>query len=325
MLNQIESMDKYIQGSIWHWKNPGEQREGVQSGERPVLIISNDIFNKYSYSVNCVSITTVLKDNPVHEPIFIVRPSHIQCEQIHTVPKSELTEYIGAVPRTTLSNVKAKIRIQFNMGEDRNTETLLEIKKTVEMINRKLNRDSADEDSGAIRELLELLHEKTEKEITPDLYEIRSNLEFLLDGRENNPAAKGIQGELQEIAGIFNDGLDNKINTAFSQLTEIIVKTIKSLQYTKNNNPTAEEQIEPDKYENSDIAKPIISQAIYENSYADKPGQRRRVYSIDDKLFIADGRNSIQSLMERYEFTSKQAAYSTRSYIRKALSEAEKI
>ena len=312
MLNQIESMDKYIQGSIWHWKNPREQREGVQSGERPVLIISNDIFNKHSYSVNCVSITTVLKDNPVHEPIFIVKPSHIQCEQIHTVAKSELTEYIGSVPRTTLSNVKAKIRIQFNMGEDRNTETLLEIKKMVEIINRKLSRDYVDEDNGELKELLELLLEKTEKEITPDLYDIRSNLEYLLDDKK--------QGYLD----VFNSDLESKINGAFAKMTEVIIRTINSSQMMDSNQQDATEQRVRNKIEISDINKPATNQTKY-NNRNEKTGQKRRVYSVDDKRFIADSRNSIQSLMEKFDFNNKQAAYSTRAYIRKTLSEADEM
>ena len=140
----IEGVHKYLQGSIWHWRNPNSNvREGVQAGSRPVLVISNDIFNKYSPVVNCVSITTNIKNSRVHEPVFITRPSHIQCEQIHTVSKEELNEYLGTVEHSTMSNVKAKLKIQFGMGEDRHLELLSDIKSIVDDISKK--QDEASE------------------------------------------------------------------------------------------------------------------------------------------------------------------------------------
>ena len=146
-MNSIESVNKFVQGTVWNWENRRPQVQGVQSGKRPVLIISNDIFNKRSYVVNCVSITGVLKDSPVHEPVFINKDSHIQCEQIHTINKDDLHEYIGAVPNSTMMNVKAKLRIQFDMAEDRNLQLLTSIKNNVENLVRKLEESTASTDS----------------------------------------------------------------------------------------------------------------------------------------------------------------------------------
>jgi len=142
----IEGVNKFLQGSIWHWKNPNSTvREGVQAGSRPVLIISNDIFNKFSPVVNCVSITTNIKNSRVHEPVFITRPSHIQCEQIHTISKEELVEYLGTVEHSTMSNVKAKLKIQFGMGDDRHLELLAEVRSIVDDISRKIISSEDDE------------------------------------------------------------------------------------------------------------------------------------------------------------------------------------
>ena len=43
----IERTNKYIQGSVWHWRNDAEARNGVQAGDRPVMIISNNSYNYY--------------------------------------------------------------------------------------------------------------------------------------------------------------------------------------------------------------------------------------------------------------------------------------
>lgn len=157
--NNLDSTNKYVQGSVWKWVNSLEKRAGVQSSERPVLIISNNTFNNFSLSINCVSITSVLKESPVHVPLYIIVDSHIQCEQIHTVPKTELIEFIGIVPNSTLSQVKAKIRIQFDMSTDRNTEMFNSIKKSLDELNAKTEPETLNN----INANLEVLNEKANR------------------------------------------------------------------------------------------------------------------------------------------------------------------
>jgi len=110
--------NKYVQGSVWRWKNDRELKPGVQGGERPVLIISNDKLNETSVAVNCVTITTVIKHSPVHVSAHIDADSEIQCEQIHTISKTELIEFKGMVPPDILAQVKAKLRFQLDMYPD---------------------------------------------------------------------------------------------------------------------------------------------------------------------------------------------------------------
>lgn len=101
---------------------------GVQNGERPILIVSNDTFNAYSPVVTCASITTVPKVSPVHVSIHVYEDSDIQCEQIHTVSKNELDDYIGMVPHDILKQVKEKLKIQFDLDTDRTYELLVELR-----------------------------------------------------------------------------------------------------------------------------------------------------------------------------------------------------
>lgn len=76
--------------------------EGIgseQAGERPAVIVSNDIGNRYAPVVEVVYLTTKRKTSlPTH--VFIStaeRPSIALCEQIVTVCKSRLERYIGSV------------------------------------------------------------------------------------------------------------------------------------------------------------------------------------------------------------------------------------
>ena len=130
----METINRYAHGTVWHWRNNSQYKAGVQAGDRPVLIISNNAFNKNSTVVNCVTITSVLKDSPVHVPLNVSRASHVQCEQIHTVTKDELSRYIGVVSNATLQDVKAKLRLQLGMRKSGNSTFFEDEKRNLERL-----------------------------------------------------------------------------------------------------------------------------------------------------------------------------------------------
>lgn len=73
----------------------------IQSGRRPVLVIQGDHFNEKAPTVIVASITTVIKKRYLPSHIILdnrfglVKPSMVLLEQIQTVNKSGLTDYIG--------------------------------------------------------------------------------------------------------------------------------------------------------------------------------------------------------------------------------------
>ena len=75
----------------------GEAVGCEQYGGRPGIIVSNDANNKYSPTVEVVLLTTrPKKPLPTHVPINSARrPSTALCEQITTVAKERLSDYIG--------------------------------------------------------------------------------------------------------------------------------------------------------------------------------------------------------------------------------------
>ena len=72
-----------------------------QGGVRPVLVVQNDVGNRYSPTVIVVPITTQIKkmEQPTHigiPPYFdLPEQSMAMLEQIRTVDRSRLREYIG--------------------------------------------------------------------------------------------------------------------------------------------------------------------------------------------------------------------------------------
>ena len=87
---------------IWLADLPAVPESHVQSGVRPVIVVSNDTANRYSPLISIVPLPSTLKraDIPTHTVIhsrFLRYPSMALCEQIMTIDKSRLMDRIGAV------------------------------------------------------------------------------------------------------------------------------------------------------------------------------------------------------------------------------------
>lgn len=98
------SKDKKIikRGDIYYF-DFGIAEGSIQSGRRPVLVIQEDNFNAKAPTIIVASITAVIKKRylPSHiilgERFGLSKPSMVLLEQIQTVNKSALTDYIGFV------------------------------------------------------------------------------------------------------------------------------------------------------------------------------------------------------------------------------------
>ena len=101
--------NRYLRGDIWMAELPELNEDGVQQGYRPVIILQNDIGNKYSPSVIIASITSsnekVKKNFPTHFNLDSIQKnvdlgmeyieSTVLLEQITTINKSRLEMCIG--------------------------------------------------------------------------------------------------------------------------------------------------------------------------------------------------------------------------------------
>lgn len=88
-----------------------------QSGIRPILVIQNDIGNKFSPTIIGVPITSKTKVSmPTHIAIEgnkygLDKDSIILAEQIRTLDKSRLKEKVGKLDKKVLEQVKKAIEI----------------------------------------------------------------------------------------------------------------------------------------------------------------------------------------------------------------------
>lgn len=95
-----------------YYANLGKQRGSVQGGIRPVIIIQNNVGNRFSPTVIVAAITT--KDKKYGQPTHVFldaefypfkKDSVVLLEQIRTLNKYELTTYLGTLTEEDMGRV----------------------------------------------------------------------------------------------------------------------------------------------------------------------------------------------------------------------------
>ena len=96
-----------------------------QGGMRPVLIIQNDVGNRYSPTVIAAAITSKMGKSrlPTHIDIYadkagLAKNSVVLLEQIRTLDKRRLKEKMGHLDETAMNEINNAIAVSFGLSED---------------------------------------------------------------------------------------------------------------------------------------------------------------------------------------------------------------
>lgn len=94
-----------------------------QGGIRPILIVQNDVGNKYSPTVIAAAITSVLDKNPLPTHIGVsgegaglAKDSVVLLEQIRTIDKKRLLEKTGHLEDDDMLRVNDALNISFGLS-----------------------------------------------------------------------------------------------------------------------------------------------------------------------------------------------------------------
>jgi len=94
-----------------------------QGGLRPVLIVQNDIGNRYSPTVIAAAITSKMTKTklPTHidvvaDDVGLAKDSVILLEQIRTIDKTRLKEKMGHLSDSTMTDVNNAITVSFGLS-----------------------------------------------------------------------------------------------------------------------------------------------------------------------------------------------------------------
>lgn len=94
-----------------------------QGGVRPVLIVQNDVGNKYSPTVIAAAITSQREKAklPTHievqaESCGLSKNSVVLLEQIRTIDKKRLKEHMGTLDDNSMNKINRALSISFGLG-----------------------------------------------------------------------------------------------------------------------------------------------------------------------------------------------------------------
>jgi mRNA interferase MazF len=86
---------------------------GGRVGTRPVLILTRQNVLKYLNKVIVAEITTQDKGYPteifINQKANLPKPSFVQADNLHTVPKKRLNTFLGALDSHTMLEVSQKV------------------------------------------------------------------------------------------------------------------------------------------------------------------------------------------------------------------------
>lgn len=107
----------FYRGEIYYVLPEGCEIGSEQHSGRPGIIVSNDQNNKYSSTLEVVYLTTKEKKPlPTHVSIEAARFRSIAlCEQVHTVAKTRVGDYIDKLSKYEVEDFDAAIVISLGL------------------------------------------------------------------------------------------------------------------------------------------------------------------------------------------------------------------
>jgi mRNA interferase MazF len=95
-----------------------------QGGVRPVLIVQNDVGNKFSPTVIAAAITSqkYKTDLPTHIKVSatgcgLEKDSIVLLEQVRTIDKKRLKERMGTLDNREMTRVNQALQVSFGLGQ----------------------------------------------------------------------------------------------------------------------------------------------------------------------------------------------------------------
>lgn len=170
-------------GDIFYVNGVGPVTGSEQKADRPAIIVSNDSGNKYSGVCEVVYLTGVAKKPmPTHVKIMCRIPSTALCEQITSISKEKLGNFIRSCTKEEMEEIDKALAISIgienvniaaggayfnnNVSDEKTNEELKnnveKMKKSIDILKEKIGIISAEDEKIRI---------ETERDLYKKLYE----------------------------------------------------------------------------------------------------------------------------------------------------------
>lgn len=105
-----------LRGDIFFVSPGGNYCGSEQKPNRPGIVVSNDLANKHSPNVEMVFLTSQEKKSlPTHVEVIAKVPSIALCENIQTVSKERLSDFIKSCTATEMKKIDEALLVSLGM------------------------------------------------------------------------------------------------------------------------------------------------------------------------------------------------------------------
>ena len=166
-----------LRGDIFYIPKLGRTTGSEQTQGRPAVIVSNDVGNNNSSIVEVVYLTTQEKNPlPTHTKVLCHVPSIALCEQISTVSKERLGNFIRACTDKEMADIDRAIMVSLGLkdsvpnNESQNDLVIDALKEQLEDAKMQLELKECGEEQSMTMDLNTIKIE-TERNLYKGLYE----------------------------------------------------------------------------------------------------------------------------------------------------------
>jgi mRNA interferase MazF len=100
-------------GDIWIIELGGRQ------GTRPVVVLTRQNVLEFLHKVTVAEVTTQGKGYPtevfIGQKANLPKPSFVQADNLHTVPKAKLAKYVGTLDPETMNEISKKVVLSLQL------------------------------------------------------------------------------------------------------------------------------------------------------------------------------------------------------------------
>lgn len=208
-------VNKFLRGQIWWYENAKTYDGNVQGKTRPVIIISNNKANENSNNITVIPCTTEIKrlDMKTHIKFILNDKENISlCENILTINKNKLIEYIGTCNEELMKKFEYGLRVAIG----------LENVNTLELIER-----------YNIEEEMKQKEELAEYKLRPPILEENKELSIQKPNIESKPKKQGRKAKYnyEDMARFLNDYETHNIDYLIKKYNEVSAKAVQNKVY----------------------------------------------------------------------------------------------
>ena len=109
---------KYLRGDIYY-ADMEPHIGSEQGGTRPVVVLQNDVGNRYAPTLIVATVTSRTENNTAFQ-----KPSVVQLEQIFTIDKSRIQRFLGQTTRREMRRIEEALlnSLEINEWDRRNAD-----------------------------------------------------------------------------------------------------------------------------------------------------------------------------------------------------------